>query len=363
MGEYYIDGNLYSEEEILELTQEKFVLRNISKMPLKFYKYFPNVVSEENGRNYSIEALENNTVYLQSPVYFDDPYDSTIVIDEEEFALRRITYYAELCGFSLNSDWDFGRILYEFSVYLYQQIISGKHLEIIFGIEHNNKNKIDLTHEFFIKTLQASLQDRDDAWQYAFYKAIHNEYVLVQENLVKKFKISCFTTTPYSMLMWSHYANSHKGFCLEYEVPPYDSESALLFHNLFPVIYSNKRTSVLEQCISELNSSFIPKDVLWSIYKYGLLSKSMDWKYQSEWRLVSCDSMLASDDNYNCQFFKINRVYLGNKMTKQERLKIIGICRRKNIPYTGVTIEQNKYEMNDCQRLCEECINHELMCR
>lgn len=211
--------------------------------------------------------------------------------------------------------------------------------------------------------MQASLQDRDDAWQYAFYKAIHNEYVLVQDNLVKKFKISCFTTTPYSMLMWSHYANSHKGFCLEYEVPPYDSESALLFHNLFPVIYSNKRTSVLEQCISELNSSSIPNDVLWSIYKYGLLSKSMDWKYQSEWRLVSCDSMLASDDNYNCQFFKINRVYLGNKMTKQERLKIIGICRRKNIPYTGVTIEQNKYEMNDCQRLCEECINHELMCR
>ncbi len=89
----------------------------------------------------------------------------------------------------------------------------------------------------------------------------------------------------------------------------------------------------------------------------------MDWKYQSEWRLVSCDSMLASDDNYNCRFFKINRVYLGNKMNRQERLKIIGICRRKNIPYTGVTIEQDKYEMKDCKRLRGECINHELMCR
>jgi len=86
----------------------------------------------------------------------------------------------------------------------------------------------------------------------------------------------------------------------------------------------------------------------------------MDWKYQSEWRLVSCDSMLASDDNYNCKFFNIKKVYLGNKMTQQERIKIIEICKKKKIPYTGVTIQQRKYEMGDCKGLCEDCIKQSI---
>lgn len=360
MAEYYINGKSYTKKEISELTQEDFVLKNINEMPLKLYKYFPNVISKEDGCNHSVEALENNTVYLQNPIYFDDPYDSTIVIDEEEFAIQRIKYYAAWCGFSLKSDWDYSKIVYEFAVFLYRQITGGKTLEAIFGIKHDNSDKIDLIHNIFIKTFQNSLQDRIDAWQNAFFRAIHNEYVSVQESLVKKFKISCFTTTPYSMLMWSHYADSHRGFCLEYEVPSYGKRDVSLFHNLFPVIYSDERTSVLEQCIKEMNSSLITQDILWSIYKYGLLIKSMDWKYQSEWRLVSCDSMLASDDNYNCKFFNINKVYLGNKMTQQERIKIIEICKKKKIPYTGVAIQQRKYEMSDCKGLCENCIKQSI---
>ncbi len=53
------------------------------------------------------------------------------------------------------------------------------------------------------------------------------------------------------------------------------------------------------------------------IYKYGVLTKSKDWMEQDEWRLVSMGTMLA--DDYNCKFFPIQKVYLGNKMENEEK--------------------------------------------
>ena len=120
-----------------------------------------------------------------------------------------------------------------------------------------------------------------------------------------------------------------------------------------PVIYSNERVSILEQCVRFLQPPGLTGDILWDIFKYGLLMKSMAWKYQNEWRLISCDNLLAND--YNCAFFKIKKVYLGNKMDVQERLKVIEICKQKQIPYVGITIMPNRYEMMDCGQLCERC--------
>ena len=57
----------------------KFSLRN---RPLKLYKYFPNNWEIKNYYpvNYSLYALKNNTVFMQSPNRFDDVYLSLIHI-------------------------------------------------------------------------------------------------------------------------------------------------------------------------------------------------------------------------------------------------------------------------------------------
>lgn len=63
--------------------------------------------------------------------------------------------------------------------------------------------------------------------------------------------------------------------------------------------------------------------------------------------------MLAAD--YNCSFFKINKVYLGNKMPKDERKQIIDICKRKNIKYAGIIHKENMFQLDGCPELCENC--------
>jgi hypothetical protein len=182
---------------------------------------------------------------------------------------------------------------------------------------------------------------------------IGQEYQELQ-NTANKFRITCFAETPYSMLMWSHYARNHQGFCIEYETPVYSDDSADLYHSLFPVIYTDTRTDLTKLGLILQETGTFSADGFWELYKYGLLCKSLDWKYQNEWRLVSYDNRLT-DNSYNCRFFKIKKVYLGNKMSPDDRIKIIQICKDKGIPYAGVTIASDRFMMNDCGILCENC--------
>lgn len=358
MSVFYIRDNEYNAEQIAKLTQIEVFNSNIHCMRKSFFKYFPNNTFEDkkgNKRNYSHDALRNNTVFLSSPTNFDDPYDCNVYVDFNEFALQRIRYYASLCDIIVDEKWDYGFIAEKIAIKAFEHYFNGGKVSTLFELDKSN----DLVHahqEIFLLTLENELL-KEDADGDSYYKAINHvintEYNDLQ-NTANRFRIACFAQTPYSMLMWSHYAKNHQGFCVEYETPDYSEDSVNIYHNLFPVIYTDTRTPLTDLNLS-WNSTGVLSDVnLWNFYKFCLLSKSLDWKYQQEWRLISCDNHIT-DENYNCKFFKIKKVYLGNKMPVNDRLDIIDICKKEKIPYTGVTISKNQFMMKDCSILCENC--------
>ncbi len=74
-------------------------------------------------------------------------------------------------------------------------------------------------------------------------------------------------------LMWAHYGDNHKGFCIEYEVLNLED----LNIPLYPVIYTNN------QSIPSINELlFCPNETFTRI----LTSKSPQWSYEKEYRLV-----------------------------------------------------------------------------
>lgn len=345
------DGH-FSENEIRALTRDEFIVNNVTTMPKKLFKYFRN-------NEKSLMALTNNTVHLSVPTEFDDPYDCNIYTSELDFAIGQIRFYAELCGIKTEDGMTYSEIESELLNLIYRQLDSGKPLEDIYQKNNNNNIVEQLQMEILFNTLKlASISSYSKKYglDVALFKVIRDEYYSFQKN-ANSFKIACFTENPFSILMWSHYAESHTGFCLEYDIPAYSEEWKELYHNLFPVVYTNKRIDLTKLCLNWSKDGTLTQESLWDFYKFGLLSKSLDWKYQNEWRLVSCDSMLSDDENDNCNFFKINKVYLGNKMPNDERMKIIKICKERNIPYCGVKIAQDKYEMKPCSILCENCTN------
>ncbi len=351
---YYVCGGRYTYKELDEMAWEEFGLRRHGSMPSKLYKYYSNKVID--GINYSKEALENNTVYLQEIKKFDDCYDCTLSINIEEFARLRIEHYAEICGMKINQEWDYNRCVWEFSLFLYNKMHGGMDLEQIFGIKQLSTQE-DYRRSIFCLTLKSvfmSCEGQDNIWQTAFYQAISDEYADITK-MMNRFRVACFTTSHYMINMWSNqYADNNQGFCIEYEMPDLSCRTDKLCNNLFPVIYSDARIDVLDRCL-EYNEKEPDEEYLSAIYKYGVLAKSKSmWKSQDEWRLVSCDNLLA--DNYNCKFYPITRVYLGVNMINNQRREIIDICKRKGVPYVGVVRNNERYQMMDCEKMCEECI-------
>lgn len=356
MSHFYIRGIAQNAEQIAKLTQYELFDASIHFMRKSLFKYYPNSISideENNKHNYSLDALKNNTIYLSQPSKFDDPYDCNLFVDGKEFALKRIHYYASLCGVEAKTDWDYEKTINTLALKIHGHLNEGGTVDALF--ERSVDNKLVNAHqEYFQLMLKKELFASDgNSYYRAINAVITQEYQELQKT-ANSFRIACFAETPYSMLMWSHYARNHQGFCIEYETPDYSDDNADLYHNLFPVIYTDTRTDLTNLSLSWKSKGSLSNEDLWDLYKYGLLCKSLDWKYQNEWRLISCDNLLT-DDSYNCQFFKIKKVYLGNKMLLEDRLKIINICKDIGIPYVGVIIAPDQFRMSDCDILCEDC--------
>ena len=350
-----INGGIFDLKRVENLGFEQFALLTKNSVPLKLYKYFPDkTITDDKGNkiNYSISALQDNTVFLQNPLQFDDIYDSDINIEFFEYEYLRLKTYCTKCGIKTKDDDTTQELGNAFVQELYAHFIKNKSFDNLF--KKKPVSEIEkLTNQKFIYSLIIELQNNSNLAE-VVSKIIWNEYCEFLEELRTTFRISCFSTTPYSQLMWGgSYADCHKGFCIEYTVLPNDEIYRDIYYNLFPMIYCKTRPNVVNE-LYKLKDSSVTKDTLWNIYFNGALRKSIDWAFQNEWRLLL---PIKSKDtsNYNVKFFPITKVFLGNRMSKERRKEIINICKEKNIPYIGVRRKNDAFEMEECNIKCEDC--------
>lgn len=97
----------------------------------------------------------------------------------------------------------------------------------------------------------------------------------------------CLTASPLNKLMWSHYADSYSGYCVEYRV---ENKG-----RIYPVIYDDSLPDMSEcyqrffdqrdsLSISSFGSDEISKDII--RLNYPLLSKDEYWAYEEEYRII-----------------------------------------------------------------------------
>jgi len=110
------------------------------------------------------------------------------------------------------------------------------------------------------------------------FKAHINEFQLTlsQQKVIDDFSqrgIACFSRRKDSILMWSHYAEGHKGLCLEFDTnyPPFQDKE-----KLHRVIYNQRYPSVSPAAV--IRDKYLPIT--------PLITKSIGWKYEKEWRLI-----------------------------------------------------------------------------
>ena len=346
----FVNGAPMLLDDLEAIGYSEFAMRAKFHMPTKLYKYCPNVA--RGNTNYSIEALKSNEVFLSCPADFDDVYDSSIYTDWATFLQKRLQHYCTLCGIQIADSSDIERLLVELLYKLSNAVEQNEGMIAAFNLAGESEGA-SLAVQVFIGRLTNALLINGQRGQAAVLQALWEEYNELQNRIQRSFRISCFTTTPFSQLMWGgSYANCHSGFCIEYQVLPGDESFRDVYNNLFPVVYSKIRSDISD-ALMRWQDACITEETLWNIYFHGTLRKSFDWAYQNEWRLLMPADMPGP--NYTVPFFPISKVYLGNRMKKETRQEIIEICHAKHIPYIGVTRAPDRFEMQECSVLCEEC--------
>lgn len=97
--------------------------------------------------------------------------------------------------------------------------------------------------------------------------------------------ITCFNSHPLSILMWSHYAQNHSGFMLEFKIPKdYSSEMMPL-----PIEYS-KEFPTIDLDFKTIKSIAESEEVDFGFLKKLLLHKADCWSYEKEYRVFGTNN-------------------------------------------------------------------------
>ena len=237
-------------------------------MPTALYKY-------QTLTAYSLASLINDTVWLAQPSSFNDPFDCAITADRSKL-----------------------------------------------------KESVAHAVEFISKASDpATLVDKDLLGERKGDAEAYEQYRLGIRSVLQQSGILCLSEDPNSMLMWSHYANHHRGFCIQYDF----SEGSRLRTLAQPVRYSDSMPSVSLADLAGANRTEA-LDSLW-------LTKAACWSYEKEWRVI----MPNGGSSYQAPS-PLTAVIFGARMAESERTMVKHALRHnQNVAFKEAVIQDEKF--------------------
>ena len=235
----------------------------------KLYKYQAYNVN-------SMSALINKVSWAAKPSTFNDPFD---------------------CAVSLIPDLD-----------------SSSLLEVILT-EAKSGNTKKITDED-IKALEAiASSDNFEGFEHPAHEEmctkLRNKFV----SLIQDIGVISLSELDDHILMWSHYADQHQGFCVEYNR---DKNNSLGSRKTLPVRYTTKLPIfTLQDLITGSKNS--RREYLRSL----VLSKANEWNYEREWRYI--------DENGNRTInlnSRITAIIFGARMPDSHKATLIEIVNK-----------------------------------
>lgn len=206
--------------------------------------------------SFSEDILCHNSIYLSSPQHFNDPFDSSvdlIKIPDEKTA----------------------KTLY---------------------------NKLNQEIKKEISNFNVFKNNEYDYWA-------HKIWMMKEINVkLNKIGVCCFSCENNNILAWSHYANQHKGICIQFK-PNYNK---FPFNQILKVTYDITKPQVPFESES---------------YDNIIKVKFNDWHYESEYRIIDYNKSncsIAIDPS------EITGVILGYKSSQAESNTIINWIKRSN---------------------------------
>lgn len=233
------------------------------KIPSKLYKYQP-------CESYALNNLREKQIWFSKPESFNDPFDSDINFALADITDKNLKPLFDSCRESAPD----------------KNAFDSKYIQ---GGKINDKFRDDIVSF----TIQATEQVKQNQW--------------------KQKGIACFSEENDNLLMWSHYARGHQGFCLEFDTS-FSPFKSIKTQNLLKVSYPETNL------YPPLSIKDIPHN-LPSLVKTQLGTKSFHWHYENEWRIFAS----IGNKSYSFEKAALAGVYLGCRMKDEDKNTIATI--------------------------------------
>jgi len=264
--------------------------------------------------------LENDFVWVCSPTSYNDPFDSSISITPETLTTTVIQDgVRDFITKELGSKVEAQKI---------EQILNAPNPAL--ALQELIMIEMDQVPQEHWARFREPLAAQMKAWEEAFGRVLPTSH---KDTL----KVCSFSGTQYSIIMWSHYADQHRGFCIEYDTESLPSEN-LFMRMMYPVIYSEKLFDGTKYYLAAIRNQ---KTFNVLFPTLAALHKSPEWRYEKEWRLVIPANLVKEASPWRVPTPK--RVYLGSRMPDGEKERIIEICKKKAIEFRQMRLADDSF--------------------
>ena len=321
-----------SDSAIIRQQHEKIRTWVQSNIPSRLYRY-------RAVNDHTFDALRKDEIWGSSIFSFNDPFECMPHYDPERAK--------EL----LKREMDIGQIAEKYRAYkngssvpALQSIFSEEQLQWLFSVlpEDIQPEALENPFSLFRENALRLLECCQDEFEKVFYRTLIDEQ--------KRRSIACFTESNDNSAMWGHYADSHRGFCIEYDFQKIltacsekcadvqHCTSLMMSPAIAPMIYTDVRYDasqiILPLLLSRMadlaHTAIKPfyEDLL--VIVKSLLTKSSVWSYENEWRMIS----MLPDNTLFCRIYSLKptAVYIGVRTDEEAANTLYQICCEKDIP-------------------------------
>ena len=317
---------MWKNEYIQLMFTEKENRKDVQRaLELKYQNIPPALYKYRSCNKFALENLQQDEMWFNSSDKMNDPYDSALTINQEDYIHTPIKI----------------ELLKNLPNVFEKLNIEKDPLEL----KEMEKKGIDEVYRYVLNFVPELEGDKEkinsiaDEMKSFLNEAFEEKAQSMVDTIQKSTFISCFSEKNDSMLMWSHYTENHEGFCIEYNFTKPNVDPTLI-NTLHPVIYSKKLFDISKYLIEgfEDHSSYNALSTI-----YAAISKSIDWGYEKEWRIVY--TLGQREKGFNRKFFTPEAIYLGAKISKEDKATLMKIAGEKQISVYQMKLKKDEFKL------------------
>jgi hypothetical protein len=363
---------------------------DIAKAGNLFYQY--RACRRDAETIYDIENIRHGVVYARTPLQMNDPFDSMVGFSVEEIYNECIDLVLEQVESTLDPNLKFvikcllqqrllGQTLGFVSAlnnlkkYIFREsLISHKSVSqlpefivrnqknlykkcpadvkkyfnkdafLIFALIVKDYQNVDIEEKTIIDVFK--MEELLKELEIKATEAKEQIFIPFLKDFLSKLTVSCFSASGWdNQLMWSHYANSYSGICVEYDFEKMQDFIGFMF----PVKYSDVRPTIslkdlgVTSLKKDDNGNIITNEVDIKSIFYYLLSKNKCWSYEEEWRIINNGEEPYTPLFINAPFVK--SITLGFELEDICRQLLWDICQELNIDCYQLIINSSDYTL------------------